>query len=40
MLVKLDAGQADARGAGPGFFTASNSDYGSAAQKAEHTVHK
>src|SRR5882672_1105783 len=37
MLVKLDAGQADARGAGPGFFTASNSDYGSAAQKAEHT---
>lgn len=37
MLVKLNAGEADARGAGPGFFTASNADYGSAAQKAEFT---
>lgn len=37
MIVKLDAGEADSRGAGPGFFTSANADYGSAAQKAEFT---
>lgn len=37
MVIALNAGDADARGAGPGFVLASNADYFSAAQKAEHT---
>lgn len=37
MLINMNAGDADARGAGPGFAYASNADYLSAAQKAEFT---